>query len=46
MLRRIFELKREDVAGRPRKLHDEELHNFHSSPDVIRGSTELDVWDI
>jgi hypothetical protein len=30
VLRRIFELKREEVKGGYRKLHNEELHNLYS----------------
>jgi hypothetical protein len=36
VLRRIFGLKRDEVTGEWRKLHNEELHNLHSSPDIIR----------
>jgi hypothetical protein len=36
MLRRIFGPKRDEVTGDWRKLHNEELHNLYSSPDVIR----------
>jgi hypothetical protein len=36
MLRRIFEPKREEVAGGWRRLHNEELHNFYASPNIIR----------
>jgi hypothetical protein len=35
VLRRIFELKKDEVTGDWRKLHNEELHNFYSSPDII-----------
>jgi hypothetical protein len=35
VLRRIFGSKREVTGGR-RKLHNEELHNLHSSPSIIR----------
>jgi hypothetical protein len=35
-LRRIFEPKRDEVTGEWRKLHNEELHNLYSSPDIIR----------
>jgi hypothetical protein len=35
MLRRIFGLMREGVTGSWRKLHKEELYNFHS-PNIIR----------
>jgi hypothetical protein len=34
--RRIFGPKRDEVIGGWRKLHNEELHNLHSSPSIIR----------
>jgi hypothetical protein len=36
VLRRIFGPKRDDVTGDSRKLHNEELHNLYSSPNIIR----------
>jgi hypothetical protein len=33
---RIFELKRDEVIGGWRKLHNEELHDLYSSPSIIR----------
>jgi hypothetical protein len=36
VLRRIFGPKRDEVTGEWRKLHNGELHNFYSSPDIIR----------
>jgi hypothetical protein len=36
MLRRIFGPKRDEVTGDWRKLHNEELHNLYSSPNIIR----------
>jgi hypothetical protein len=36
VLRRIFGPKRVEVTGGWRKLNNEELHNFHSSPNIIR----------
>jgi hypothetical protein len=36
VLRRIFRPKRDEVTGGWRKLHKEELHNFYSSPSIIR----------
>jgi hypothetical protein len=33
---RIFGPKKDEVTEGWRKLHNEELHNFYSSPDVIR----------
>jgi hypothetical protein len=35
-LRRIFWPKRDEVTGEWKKLHNEELHNLYSSPDIIR----------
>jgi hypothetical protein len=35
-LRRIFGPKRDEVTGGWRKLHNEKLHNLHSSPSIIR----------
>jgi hypothetical protein len=32
----IFGPKRDDVTGDWRKLHNEELHNLYSSPNIIR----------
>jgi hypothetical protein len=34
--RTLFGPKRDEVTGGWRKLHNEELHNLYSSPDVIR----------
>jgi hypothetical protein len=36
VLRRIFGPKRDHVMGDWRKLHNEELHNLYSSPNIIR----------
>jgi hypothetical protein len=36
VLRRIFGPKMDDVTGDWTKLHNEELHNFYSSPNIIR----------
>jgi hypothetical protein len=33
---RIFSLKRDEVMGGCKRLHNEELHNFYSSPSIIR----------
>jgi hypothetical protein len=35
VLRRIFELKGDEVKGGWRKLHNEKLHNLYSSPSII-----------
>jgi hypothetical protein len=36
VLGRIFGPKRDEVTGEWRKLHNGELHNLYSSPDIIR----------
>jgi hypothetical protein len=36
VLRRIFGTNRDGVTGGWRKLHNEELHNLYSSPNIIR----------
>jgi hypothetical protein len=36
VLRRIFGPKRDEVMGEWRKLHNEELHIFCLSPNIIR----------
>jgi hypothetical protein len=36
VLRRIFGPKRDEVVGEWTELHNEELHNLYSSPDIIR----------
>jgi hypothetical protein len=35
-LRRIFGPRRDEVTGGWRKLHNGELHNLYSSPNIIR----------
>jgi hypothetical protein len=35
-MRRIFGVKRDEMIRVWRKLHNEELHNLYSSPNVIR----------
>jgi hypothetical protein len=36
VLRRIFGLKMDEVTGEWRKLHNDELHIFYSSQNIIR----------
>jgi hypothetical protein len=36
VLRRIFGPMRDEVTGDWRKLHNDELHNLYSSPNIIR----------
>jgi hypothetical protein len=35
VLRRIFGLKRDEVMGGWKKLHNKELHDLYSSPSII-----------
>jgi hypothetical protein len=35
-LRGIFGPKRDEVTGEWRKLHNEELHDVYSSPNIVR----------
>jgi hypothetical protein len=36
VLRRIFGLKRDEVMGEWRKLHNEEIRDLYFSPSIIR----------
>ena len=36
MLRRTFGTKRDEVTGEWRKLHNEELNDLYSSPNILR----------
>jgi hypothetical protein len=36
VLRRIFGHKRDEVTGKWRRLHNEELNDLYSSPNIIR----------
>ena len=36
VLRRIFGPRRDEVTGEWRKLHNEELNDFYSSPNIVR----------
>jgi hypothetical protein len=36
MLRRTFGPKRDEVTGEWRNLHNEELHDLHPSPTIVR----------
>jgi GH43 family beta-xylosidase len=36
VLKRISGLRRAEVTGGWRKLHNEELHNLYASPSIIR----------
>ena len=36
VLRRIFRPKRDEVTGEWRRLHNEELNDLYSSPNIVR----------
>jgi hypothetical protein len=36
VLRRIFGTRRDEVTGKWRNFHNEELHNLYSSPNIVR----------
>jgi hypothetical protein len=36
LLRRIFGPKREEVTGGWRRLHNEELYNLYTSPNIVQ----------
>jgi hypothetical protein len=44
VLRRIFGPKRDEMTGEWRRLHNEELHNLYSFPDIIRQMKSRRMW--
>ena len=36
VLRRIFGPRRDEVKGKWRRMHNEELNDFNSSPNIVR----------
>jgi hypothetical protein len=45
VLRRIFGPKRDEVMGRQRKLHNEELRDLYAIPSIIRIIKLRMRWD-
>jgi hypothetical protein len=37
VLRKMFRLKRDEVTGEWRELHNEELNDLYSSPNIVGG---------
>ena len=37
VLRRLFEPRRDEVTGEGRRLHNEELNDLYSLPNIVRG---------
>jgi hypothetical protein len=46
VLRRIFGPKREKVTGGWRKLHNENLHNLYTSPNIIRMIISRSIMEV
>jgi hypothetical protein len=44
VLRRIFGSKRDEVTGECRILHNEELNDLYSSPNIVRLNTSRRMW--
>jgi hypothetical protein len=44
VLRRIFGPKRDEMMGKWRKLHNEELRDLYSSPSIIRVEEDEMGW--
>jgi hypothetical protein len=44
VLRRIFGPKRDGVTGKWRRLHNEELNDLYSSPNIIRVIKSKRMW--
>jgi hypothetical protein len=44
VLRRIFGLKGDEIIGGWRKLHNEELHNWYSTSNLIRIKSRKMRW--
>jgi hypothetical protein len=44
VLRRMFGPKRDEVAGEWRKLHNEELNDLYTSPNILRLKRTTDTF--
>jgi len=44
IFRRVFGPKREEVVGYWRRLHNEELHNLYTSPDIRLIKSSRTMW--
>jgi len=44
VLRRVFGPKRDEVAGKWRKLHNEELRDLYSLPNIVRVVKSRIMW--
>jgi hypothetical protein len=40
-LKRIFDRKREEIAGGWKRLHNEEFHNLYTSLNIIKGKGKV-----
>ena len=43
-MRRIFGPKRGKVTGEWRKLHNEELNDLYSLPNIVRATKSRKIW--
>jgi len=44
VLRRIFGPRRDEVTGEWRRLHNDELNDLYSSPNIVRVIKPWHVW--
>jgi len=46
VLKRTFGPKRDEVTGESRKLHNEELNDLYSSPNIVRARKSIRmIWE-
>ena len=46
VLRRIYGPRRDEVTGEWRRLHNEELNDSYSSPNIVRVIKSLGMWHV